>query len=41
MGLTPKEQDRVVHKGKQFQWEGNSLLQVWTNGQVRVVPHQE
>jgi hypothetical protein len=24
--LTPKERDRVVHKAKQFKWEGNSLL---------------
>jgi hypothetical protein len=41
MGLTPKEQDWVVHKAKQFRWDGNSLLWVWTNGQVRIVPHQE
>jgi hypothetical protein len=32
VGLTTKEWDQVVHKVKQFQWEGNSLLRVWTNG---------
>jgi len=30
--LTPKEFDRVVHKGKRFKWEGNSFLQVWMDG---------
>jgi hypothetical protein len=28
IGLTHKEKDRVVHKAKQFNWEGNSLLQM-------------
>jgi hypothetical protein len=36
VGLTLKERDRVVHTVKQFQWEGNSLLWVWTNGQIWV-----
>ncbi len=26
VGLTPKEQDRVVHRAKWFQWEGTTLL---------------
>jgi hypothetical protein len=26
IGLTPKENDRVVHKAKWFKWEGNSFL---------------
>jgi len=26
IGLTPKERDCVVHKAKQFKWEGNSFL---------------
>jgi hypothetical protein len=38
MGLTPKEQDQIVHKVKQFQCKGNSLLRVWTDGRIRVVP---
>jgi hypothetical protein len=38
MGLTPKEQDWVVHKVKWFKWEGNFLLQVWIDGQVHVIP---
>jgi hypothetical protein len=25
VGLTPKEQDRVIHRAKWFRWEGNSL----------------
>jgi len=41
MGLTPKEQDWVVHKVKWFGWEGNSLLQMWIDGQVHVVPCPE
>jgi hypothetical protein len=32
MGFTPKEQDRLVHMVKLFQWEGNYLLQVQKNG---------
>jgi hypothetical protein len=36
--LTPKEKDHVVHKAKWFKWEGNSLLWMWANGQVEVVP---
>ncbi len=39
MGLTPKEWYRVVHRVKQFRWEGIFLLQVWIDGQVWVVPH--
>jgi hypothetical protein len=27
----------VVHKNKQFKWEGNSLLWVWTNGRVWII----
>jgi len=38
MGFTPKEQDRVVHMVKLFQWEGNYLLRVQKNGWVWVVP---
>ncbi len=38
VGLTPKEWDWVVHKAKWFKWEGNSLLHVWVDGQVWVVP---
>jgi hypothetical protein len=30
--LTPREWDWVVHKAKQFKWENDSLLWVWTNG---------
>jgi hypothetical protein len=37
--LTPKEFDRVVHKGKQFKWEGNSFLKVWMDGWVLVMFH--
>jgi hypothetical protein len=32
MGLTPKERDQIVHRVKQFRWEGNSLLRVWIDG---------
>jgi hypothetical protein len=39
--LTPKERDHVVHRAKQFKWEGNSLLRMWANGQVKVVPCPE
>jgi len=39
IGLTPKEKDRVVHRVKWFKWEGNSLLQMWANGQVKVMFH--
>jgi len=39
IGLTPKERDRVVHRAKWFKWEGNSLLQMWANGQVKVMLH--
>jgi endo-alpha-1,4-polygalactosaminidase (GH114 family) len=35
--LTPKEHDHVVHRAKQFKWEGNSLLQVWSNAWVWVM----
>ncbi len=38
VGLTPKEWDWVVHRVKWFQCEGNSLLRVWKNGRVCVVP---
>jgi hypothetical protein len=41
IGLTPKEKDRVVHRAKWFKWEGNSLLWMWANGQVMVVPYPE
>ncbi len=37
IGLAPKERDCVVHRAKQFKWEINSLLQMWVNGQVKVV----
>ncbi len=37
IGLTPKDMDYVVHRAKQFKWEGNSLLLMWANGQVKVV----
>jgi hypothetical protein len=37
IGLTSKERDHVVHKAKWFKWEGNSLLQMWANGQVKVM----
>ncbi len=37
IGLTPKERERVVHKAKRFKWEGNSLLRMWADGQVKVV----
>jgi hypothetical protein len=39
IGLTPKERDHVVHRAKWFKWEGNSLLQTWVDGQVKVVLH--
>ncbi len=32
IGLTPKEQDHVVHSAKQFKWEGNSLLCMSVDG---------
>jgi hypothetical protein len=38
IGLTPKESDHVVHRAKRFKWERNSLLRMWVNGQVKVVP---
>ncbi len=41
IGLTPKERDYVVHRAKRFKWEGNSLLHMWANGQVKVVLHLE
>ncbi len=41
IGLTPKERDRVVHKAKRFKWEGNSLLKMWADGQVKDVPCPE
>jgi len=28
-----------MHMAKQFKWEGNSLLWVWTNGQVQIMSH--
>jgi hypothetical protein len=34
VGLSPKEQDCVMHRAKRFKWEGNSLLWVWIDGQV-------
>jgi hypothetical protein len=37
IGLTPKERDHVVHKAKRFKWEGNSLLRMWVDRQVKVV----
>jgi hypothetical protein len=39
IGLTLKEKDCVVHKAKWFKWEGNSFLQMWANGQVKVMLH--
>jgi hypothetical protein len=39
IGLTPKERDHVVHRAKRFKWEGNSLLWMWVDGQMKVVPH--
>jgi hypothetical protein len=41
IGLTPKERDHVVHKAKQFKWEGNSFLWMWVDGQVKVMFHPE
>jgi hypothetical protein len=38
VGLTLKEWNWVVQKAKWFKWEGNSLLHVWVDGQVWVVP---
>jgi hypothetical protein len=38
IGLTPKERDHVVHRAKRFKWECDFLLQMWANGQVKVVP---
>jgi hypothetical protein len=35
--LTPKERNHVMHWAKRFKWEGNSLLQMWANEQVKVV----
>jgi len=37
IGLTPKERDHVVHRAKQLKWEGNSLLRMWVEGQVKDV----
>jgi hypothetical protein len=37
IGLTPKKRDHVVHRAKRFKWEINSLLQMWVDGQVKVV----
>jgi hypothetical protein len=37
IGLLPKAKDCIVHRAKWFKWEGNSLLWVWANGQVKVV----
>ncbi len=34
VGLTPKEQNRIMYRAKWFRWEGNSLLWVWIDGQV-------
>ncbi len=28
-----------MHRAKQFKWEGNSLLWMWVDEQVKVVPH--
>jgi hypothetical protein len=39
--LTPKENDHVVHRAKQFKWEGNSLLRMWANGKMKVMFHPE
>ncbi len=39
--LTPKEWDWIVHKAKQFKWKNDSLLWVWTNWWVWVIPHLE
>jgi hypothetical protein len=41
IGLTPKENDHVVHRAKQFRWEGNSFLWMWADGQVKVLLHPE
>jgi hypothetical protein len=35
--LTPKERDHVMHRAKQFKWEGNSFLWMWVDGQVKVL----
>jgi hypothetical protein len=37
IGLTPNEKDCVVRRAKRFKWEGNSLLRMWVDGQVKVV----
>jgi hypothetical protein len=37
IGLTPKERDCVVHKAKRFKWEGNSFLQMWVDGEMKVM----
>jgi hypothetical protein len=37
IGLTSKEHDWVVHWAKRFKWEDNSLLHVWSDGQMWVV----
>jgi hypothetical protein len=37
VGWTPKECEWVVHKAKQFKWESNSPLQMWTYGWMWVV----
>jgi hypothetical protein len=31
MDLTPMECDPVLYGAKQFEWEGNYILWVWTN----------
>jgi hypothetical protein len=36
--LSPKEKYCVVHRAKRFKWEGNSLLWMWADGQVKVMP---
>jgi hypothetical protein len=37
IGLAPLKRDRVVHRAKWFNWESNSLLQMWVDGQVKFV----
>jgi hypothetical protein len=41
IGLLTKEKDYVVRKAKQLKWEGNSLLWMWTDGQMKVEPRLE
>ncbi len=38
IGLTPKERDHVMHRAKWFKWESNSLLWMWADGEVKVMP---